>query len=263
MNLNFSFLGKPVFWSAVCALIALTGLLITNLKGRPLWYYRMQRALNRERTFYDSLAAILPAPDPMSKEGLAQSYFEAVESGVAGIEALSANERRAAAQKLRSLVATLQATHHTLVEALEPFSEINAKQFIDGWRSVQQGLQTVYYGGRIPSDAHTHCSEVQALVWDLTSNSKNRSAGLEKIRGLGDSVVAQDRDIILPLMHSILERCQREVNLISSSLRTDDVQRAIWLKEKYWFDMKHTYLSMKRALDKIRRLAEEFTALTV
>lgn len=189
MSLDLSFFGKPVFWSAVGVIVALTGLLITNLKGRPLWYRRMQRLPNRERVFYKSSTATLQATDPASEEGLARSYFDAVDNGLGGIEGLSASERRAAAQKLLDLVATLQATHHTLVEVIEPFSEFDARQFIDGWGVVQKKFQTVYHGGRIPSEAHTHCSKVQQLVWDLTSNPKEGSAGLDKIRELGYSVV--------------------------------------------------------------------------
>lgn len=76
-----------------------------------------------------------------------------------------------AAAKLPELVGTLQATHQTLVDSLQPFSETDSKEFLKDWRSVQAKLQSNYYGGKIPSDAHTHCSLLQSIVWQLSSPS--------------------------------------------------------------------------------------------
>lgn len=261
MEVDFSFLRQPVFWTALGVLVALTTFLINNLKGRPLWHRRMQKLLDRERTFYDSLSVALPVPDADSEEGLAQRYFDDIENGVRGIEALSAAERRDKARELRELVKELRATHQTLVTALAHFSGTNAKQFIQGWPEVEETLQSNYDSGQIPSDAHTHCTNVVDLVGQLTSNQNGESVGFEEIRRLGYSVVVQDRDVVLPMMRWILDRCQMEAKIIGHSLRAGDTRRAIRLKEKYRFDTKHTHSRMKRTLNMMQRLAAEFAAL--
>src|SRR6266513_2770074 len=99
----------PVFWSALGTLGALIGFLFTNLKGKPFWYRRMSKRLNRERTFYTRFGR--PASEPLAEapeQDLAASYFAAVEDGVAGVEVLTPIERRAARKDLILLVDELQ-----------------------------------------------------------------------------------------------------------------------------------------------------------
>jgi hypothetical protein len=262
LGIDFTFLTKPVFWSAIGVLIALATLF--NLKSRPLRFWRLQRLLNRERRFYESFPASPPPPESDSEEGRESAYIAAVEDGVAAIEGLSPAERRAAATNLVELIGTLQATHATLVEALQPFSEMEVKTFLADWSAVQGKLQTAYFGGQIPSDAHTHSSRVRSLVWELTSSQTGqRSTSLERLRKLGDSVVTQDKEVIIPVMRSVLDRCQTEVGLISMALRDRDVRRAIRIKEKYWFDVKRSCLRMQHALQKMRVLGNEFSRLSV
>jgi len=259
-NIDFSFLKTSVFYSAIGVMIALATFL--NLKGRPFWHWRLQRLLNSERKFYDSFPAAAAALDPASEEGIARQYFDAVEEGVSAMAALSDSERRAAAAKLHELVATLQATHQTLVDSLQPFSETDSKEFLKNWSAVQAKLQSNYLGGKIPSDAHTHCSLVQSIVWNLSSSgSETLTPTMVRLRNLGSSVVAQDREVILPIMRSVLDRCQAEVVLISAALQNGDGRRAVRLKEKYWFDVKHSYMRMKQSLDKMHALSDEFTQL--
>lgn len=263
-GIDFSFLKAPVFWSAIGVMIGLATFL--NLKGRPFWHWRLQRLLNHERKFYDSYPVTTAAVDAGSEESIARQYFDAVEDGVSAMAALSDAERRAAAANLRELVGTLQATHHTLVESLQPFSETDSKEFLKNWSSVQAKLQSIYYGGKIPSDAHTHCSLVvslvQSIVMQLSSPSNEAATpAIVRLRNLGYSVVAQDREVILPVMWSVLDRCHAEVGLISFSLRDGDARRAIRLKEKYWFDVKHSYTRLRQSLQKMRSLSDEFTRL--
>lgn len=257
---DFSFLKMPVFWSAIAVVIALATFL--NLKGRPFWHWRLQRLLNSERKFYDSFPVPAASVDSASEEGMARQYLDAVEEGVSAMVALSDGERRAAAAKLHELVGTLQATHQTLVDSLQPFSESDSKEFVKNWSAVQAKLQSNYFGGKIPSDAHTQCSLVQSIVWNLSSSgNETPTPAMARLQNLRSSVVAQDREVILPVMRSVLDRCQSEVALISVALRDGDARRAIRIKEKYWFDVKHSYKRMQQSLQKMRTLSEEFTRL--
>lgn len=259
-NIDFSFLKMPVFWSAIGAVIALATFL--NLKGRPFWHWRLQRLLNSERAFYDSIPIPAASVDSASEESMARQYFDAVEEGVSAMAALSNGERRAAAVKLHELIGTLQSTHQTLVDSLQPFSESDSKEFLKNWSTVQAKLQSNYFGGKIPSDAHTHCSLVQSIVWSLSSRgNETHTPAMARLQNLGSSVVAQDREVILPVMRWVLDRCQSEVALISVALRDGDARRAIRLKEKYWFDVKHSYTRMLESLQKMRSLSSEFTRL--
>jgi hypothetical protein len=259
-NINFGFLKNPVFWSAISGMIALATFL--NLKGRPFWHWRLQRLLNRERAFYERVPASSATWDNASEEGVASQYIGAVEEGISAIEALSDSERREAATKLLDLVGTLQTTHQSLVDSLESFSETDSREFLKNWDASQKKLQSIYYGGKIRSEAHTHCSKVESIVWELcSSGNATCTPTMARLRQLGSSVVVQDREVILPVMYSILDRCQREVTLISLVLREGDARRAIRLKEKYWFEVSNGYLRLLQSLKKMRTLGNEFSGL--
>ena len=261
-NIDFSFLTKPVFWSAVSVTIALATFL--NLKGRPFWHWRLQRLLNRERAFYERVPISSAASDKVSDEGVASQYFGAIEESISAIAALSDSERREAATKLSELVGELQITHQSLVDSLQSFSRIDSREFLKDWDASQAKLQSIYYGGKIPHDAHTHCSKVESIVWHLcSSGNATRTPAMARLRQLGSSVVVQDRDVILPVMHSILDRCQREVTLISLVLREGDARRAIRLKEKYWYEVKLDYRRLLQSLEKMRALGSAFSKLAV
>jgi hypothetical protein len=259
-NGYFDFLTKPVFWSAIGVLIALATFI--NLKGRPFRHWRLQRLLNQERAFYERIPIAGAAPNKASEEGMASRYFGAIEDGVSAVAALSDSERRQAAAKLSELVRELQITHQSLVGSLQPFSQIDSREFIKGWDASQAKLQTIYHDGKISHDAHTHCTKVESVVQDLCS-SGNTTPAMARLQQLGSSVVVQDHDVIIPVMHSILDRCQREVALISLVLREGDTRRAIRLKEKYWYELKHDYRRLQQSLEKMRELGSAFSELAV
>jgi hypothetical protein len=244
-------------WSAIGTTLALATFLITNLPKRPLWYRRMQRLLRTERAFYDSVASRAVAPDHQSEEALAIKYFDAVDQGLAGIAELTSAERRTTAAKLGELIDELQISHATLVKALQPFAEQGARAFLDNWHATANDLGTVYFGGTVASSAHTHCSAVEQLVNQLVHQAGLKNA---KLAQLGYSVVVYDADVVVPVMNSILSKCDVEAGLISQSIAAGDVRRAIMLKEKMWFDMRGMYTRVNRALGGMRAAAQALSS---
>lgn len=89
-----------------------------------------------------------------------------------------------------------------------------------------------------------------------------RAINSEQLRQLGYSVVTQDRDVILPVMKSVLARCASEVAIKGASLRAGDIHRAILLKEKYWFDVQRTYERIDQALAKMHSVARQLSMAT-
>lgn len=131
-------------------------------------------------------------------------------------------------------------------------------QRLKNWPQEESKLNSIYLGGGIVSEAHTHCSEVESVVWDLCSRKDlQNTPGLSQIRDLGYSVVVQDRDVIIPVMRAILDRTRSELAIIGKAIRKGNRRRAIRLKEKYWFDVEETFQTIRGSLDTMRQLADD------
>jgi hypothetical protein len=261
-SFDLNFLTEPVFWTAVGVFVAVAALLVNLLKGTHWRYIALQRRLKKERNFYDTFPNTRQPPDPQSQpvltqDSLKQLYLNAVDRGLSGVEVLPVENRRKVSSELRDLISELQRTHQTLVDALELFSLLDAKAFFEGWRSAKSELSRKYHGGTIASDAHTHCSAVVNTVLDLCSQIPEEAPGYRRIEEITRSVISQDWEVIVPVMTSILERSQLELDLIAHSIEKGDKRRAIQLKEKYWFDAQHDYQTIRNSLDKMRRLSNE------
>lgn len=251
-------LKQPWFWGAVSAVAAVLGFLFTHLIGkRRFRYWRLQRVLDSERSFYSAIAAPrLGGSEPLA-EGITQRYVASVDQGLVGVSQLSPTTPKEAKEQLRRLISNLRATHQTLVTALEPFSLADAKQFFEGFEGFSQKLQTLYYGGNIPHDARTHCGEIEGVISELDRHLNGSAQGWRDISSLRYSVVANDRDVIVPLMVEVLERAQTEMLLVAQSIRGGNLTKAVILKERFWFEVKAFYTQLTSSLSKMGNLVTQ------
>lgn len=249
----FETLKSEAFWTAVGSLVALISLVI------PVFFFArhrsLQRILDHERRFYETVPRGQVSQELQTNS--IHAYMDAVDRSLVGLERLPSAARQAASQKLRDLLANLRATHESLVKAIQPFALTSAKTFLDGFDQFQAEFSSLYHAGRIPSDARTHCHDVERVVSDLSALISFDTPGWQDIQALRSSVVIYDREVIVPIMVSILERAQLEIAMIAHCLRDGDKRKAIWLKERYWFDVKPLYQSVTATLGKMSSLANQ------
>jgi hypothetical protein len=244
-------LKSEVLWTAlgsIVALVAVVAPVYLLLRRR-----RLQRILNDERRFYETI------PHGQLQNDMLRDYLGAVDRSVTGLESLPTAERQKAREKLVALIGNLRSTHESLVKAIQPFSLADAKAFLDGFYKFQADFSSLYHAGSIPSDARTHCHDVCSVVSEMSSMIDRNASGWEDIEALQHSVVSYDVEVIVPIMVSVFERSQREISLIERCLRDGDRRKAIWLKERYWFDMKPLYQSISTTLDKMSSLANQLS----
>jgi hypothetical protein len=246
-----------IFWTAVGSIAALFTLILALLQTTRMKYLRLQRIQNKERSFYDSVHRAPINPEPDSVEAKTQGYLESVDRSLRGLKILPDTERQQAREKLKILISNLRATHETLVTVLEPFSTTDVKKFFEEFDSLNSKFSTLYYGGRIAHDARTHCSDVEQIVNDLSTMINSNNPGWQDISALRYSVVVQDREVIVPIMTSILDRTQLELSLIALAISAKDKSKAIWLKERYWFDVKFLYQTIISALKAMSELTNK------
>ena len=79
----------------------------------------------------------------------------------------------------------------------------------------------------------------------------------ELILKMRDSMEHIDKNIIMLIMTYILSKTEVELSLINSTIREGDENKAIWLKERYRFDVKNLYNRLNEALDKMTDLRQK------
>jgi hypothetical protein len=243
--------------AALSAIVALLALLLTHFVGRKrLRYWRLQRALNKERGFYSTKRAPTGQPSADRSEAITGQYTSSVAAGLLGFEQLPEEALRETRSELRRLLSNLRATHATLVAALEPFSLTDARKFFEEFDSYSSRIATLYHGGQIPHDARTHCDEIEEVVSALAKKIQGSPAGWQKIEALRYSVVADDSDVIVPVMSAVLERAQLELDIIGQAIRERDFAKAVFLKERFWFEVRGFYHELTETLTKMGNAAQ-------
>ncbi|HKF48816.1 MAG TPA: hypothetical protein VKB38_15765 [Terracidiphilus sp.] len=250
---------QPVFWAAASAIIALLGFVFTHLVGRHwMRYWRLQRLLDRERSFYTTYTT-MPRPPSAALIDIAgsqtQQYVSSVTQSLEGFDALPTETVRQSKAELRRLLSNLRATHQTLVSALEPFSITDAKEYFERFDSIAAKFATLYHGGQIPHEARTHCEEVDSVISELAKTIKADAPGWNKIASLRRSVVVYDFDVIIPLMTEVLGKAQVEISIIGQAIRSRDFRKAVYIKERFWFEVRGLYPDLNSALTKMSSLA--------
>jgi hypothetical protein len=245
-------------WKAIGGVVGIAAFLVallTFLRGTRLRYSRLQRILDKERSFY----AAMPSPRSTIDEDLvqrtAQTYFSSVNRGISGIERLPPDATRVAREKLRVLLLNLRTTHQTLVTVLEPFSTGDAKKFFEEFDSFNSKFTVLYHGGQIAHDARTHCSDIEQVLGELGSQIQFSTPGWSDVDSLRGSVVVYDKEVIVPIMTEILERTQTELAIIAQAIRDGDRRKALVLKEKFWFDVRDLYHDVSGSLTRMTDLA--------
>jgi hypothetical protein len=244
-------------WKAIGGVVGLAAFivaLLTFLRGTGWRYRRLQRILDKERSFYAAIPSHQSAVGHTLVQGTAQTYFSAVNRGISGIDSLPPDARTVAREKLKALLLNLRTTHQTLVTILEPFSTGDAKKFLEEFDGFNTKFTTLYHGGQIAHDARTHCFEIEQVLDELRSKIQFTTPGWSDIDSLGQSVVVQDTDVIVPIMTEILDRTQTELVLIAEAIRKGDKPRALALKEKFWFDIRNLYYEVSGSLAKMTDL---------
>jgi polyhydroxyalkanoate synthesis regulator phasin len=257
---------SDVFWSALSALIAFAALLGTigaavNALLKSRMATRLQATLVHERTFYQEQARrVADELIKFPEESAIDRYLDSVKSGLVAIGELSKEQRRGAKDRIRELISQLRATHTTLVNALKPFTTNDAKKFFEGFDQLNQDFGALYKTGNIPHDARTHCSDVVAIVNDLVTKlgsdtMKTASDQIAKINAIAHSMEYADEEIIVPIMTHILSKTEVELSLINAAIRDGNKHKAIWLKERYRFDVDNLYKRLNEALTRMTDLA--------
>jgi hypothetical protein len=254
---------SSTFWSAFGALIAfaglvvtITGLIVAFLKGTK--WKRLQKTLDNERRFYEEQARrVQQKPIRLPEESIIDQYLNSIEKGLLSIDALKPKERSAIKDRLSKLISELRTTHATLVENLKLFTTDDVKDFINNFNVLNQNFGAVYDAGNIPDNARTHCTAVLDILQGLESQLETTSAQIQGIINIRYSMEYADEDIIVPMMTYILSKAEVELSLIGSAIRERKIKKAIWLKERYRFDIKNFYQRLDDALIKMRELSNK------
>lgn len=250
-----------VFWSAFGALVAFAALLGSAATGTYALFKagrrrRLQGMLDKERQFYEKQARrVVPASRRPSQESTADQYIRGIRDGLTTIGKLDEKQRAATKDKLRELIDQLRATHATLVEALKPFTTNDATVFFEQFDTFNQNFGALYHSGNIPHDARTHCGDVVEIVNELATQLAPNQ--WHPIRDIASSMQSADEDIIVPVMQDILARTEVELSLISSAIRDKEFEKALWLKERYRFDVTHLYERLDEALTQMSQLRSQ------
>jgi len=244
-------------WKAIGAVVAIAGCIVTVLaflRGTRWRYWRLQRILDKERSYYAAKSSARSTVGENLVQGTAQSYFSSVNMGISGIENLPPHAKTIAREKLKALLLNLRTTHQTLVTVLEPFSTGDAKKFLEEFDSCNSEFIVLYHGGEIAYNARTHCSEIESVLDELGRQIQCNTPGWSDVDSLRESVVHQDREVIVPIMTEILERTKTELGLIEQAIRDRDKPKALALKEKFWFDVRDMYGEIRGSLTKMTDL---------
>jgi hypothetical protein len=175
---------------------------------------------------------------------------------------LPEEERKRTKKELRELLSQLRATHATLVQTLKLFTTNDAKTFFEEFDDFNQNFGALFQGGKIRHEARTHCDDVVQIVDDLVSKLELSTTGeraeqIGALRQLGYSMQGVDQDLIVPIMRYILSKTEVELSLINSVIRDGDKTKAIWLKERYRFDVEKLYERLREALDRMDALSSK------
>ena len=261
-------LKSELFWSAFSALIAFA-VLVGTIGGAVIALLRSHRAgrlqatLDHERKFYEEQARRVAAePVKFPEDSAIDRYLYSIKSGLIAIGELSQEQRTGVKERIRELISQLRATHTTLIHALKPFTTNDSKKFFEGFDQFNQDFGALYKSGNIPHDARTHCGDVVAIVNDLATRlesdtTKTPSDQLAKIRQIAWSMEYADQEMIVPIMNHILSKTEVELSLINAAIREGNKEKAIWLKERYRFDVDNLYKRLNEALTKMTDLASK------
>jgi hypothetical protein len=252
---------SEVFWSAFGALVAFAALLGTAAAGTfPLvkaWRRRrLQRVLDKERQFYETLARRVVATGPL-QQSTADRYVNGIRDGLATISKLDAKQRATTKVKLQELIGQLRATHETLVGALKLFTTNNASVFFDKFEEFNRNFGVLFDSGNVRHQARTHCGDVVETVTELVAKLGVGQNEWHPIRQIASLMQSADQDIIVPVMLDILRRTEVELSLISASIRDKEFAKALWLKERYRFDVKGLYDRLDQALTQMSELRSQ------
>jgi hypothetical protein len=257
---------SETFWAAFSALVAfatLVGGILAAVIARFKTgnWRRLQATLDKERKFYEEQARrITSEPIRLPEESIIDRYLSSIQNGLLAIAQLSDEQRDKTKDKIRSLITQLRATHETLVNALTPFTTNDAKKFFDGFDALNQNFGALYNAGNIPHDARTHCGDVVGIVNDMVSKLESHTTGrpseqINKLREITYSMQYADHELIVPMMRHIFSKTEVELSLINSAIRDGDKNKAVWLKERYRFDMENLYKRLNAALTTMTDLA--------
>lgn len=254
-------LQSEVFWSAFGALVAFATLLGAAAAGaypllKAVRRRRLQSVLDEERQFYEKVARrVVAVPKGPLQESTADQYIRGIRDGLATIARLDEKQRAATKDKLRELIGQLRATHGTLVEALKLFTTNDATVFFEQFDTFNQNFGALYHSGNIPHQARTHCGDVVEIVNELATQLEPNE--WHPIRNIATSMQSADEDIIVPVMLDILTRTEVELSLISAAIRDKEFQKALWLKERYRFDVIHLYERLDQSLTQMSDLRSQ------
>lgn len=257
----FNSFQSDVFWSAFGALVAFAGLLGSIAAGmyglfKAVRRRRLQVVLDNERKFYQQKARrVVPTFDGSPTEPLANQYIRSIRDGLATIGNLDEKQRATTKKQLRELIDQLRATHATLVEALKPFTTNDATEFFDQFDKFNMNFGALYDSGSIPHNARTHCGDVVELVNQLASQLAPNE--WHPIQYIASSMQSADEDIIVPIMQGILAQTEIELSLIDSLIQDREFEKALWLKERYRFDIQHLYERLDESLTQMSQLRSE------
>lgn len=247
---------SEVFWSAFSALVAFAALFGSAAAGtyalfKAVTRRRLQSVLDKERQFYEKQARRVELIT--NRQPTADQYIRDIKDGLTIIGKMDEKQRVAAKDKLRELIDQLRATHATLVEALKPFTTNKVTVFFEEFDAFNQNFGSLYNSGNIPHNARTHCGEVVDIVNELAAQLAPPNQW-HPIQSIASSMQSADEDIIVPVMLEILSRTEVELSLISSAIRDKEFKKALWLKERYRFDIKHLYNRLDEALTQMSQL---------
>lgn len=259
---------SETFWAAFSALVAFVALAVSiAVPGIAMFkagkWRRLQAALDKERKFYEERARrVTPEPIRLPEESATDRYLSSIQNGLLAIAQLSDEQREKTKDKIRNLISQLRATHTTLVQTLKPFTANDAKKFFDEFDAFNQNFGAIYNAGNIPHDARTHCGDVVRIVNDLASKLESDTTGgpseqINKVRNISYSMEYADQEVIVPMMTYIFSKTEVELSLINSAIRDGDKNKAVWLKERYRFDVENLYKRLNEALTTMTDLASK------
>jgi len=141
-------------------------------------------------------------------------------------------------------------------------SPANAPYFNDSGISIYKNFDAfnrnfgaLYHSGNIPHNARTHCGDVAEIINELATQLAPNQ--WRPIQNIASSMQSADEDIIVPVMQDILAKTEVELSLISSAILDKEFEKALWLKERYRFDVTHLYERLDEALTQMSQLRSE------
>jgi hypothetical protein len=258
-----------VFWSAFGALVsfaALVGGAVVAFRAflqRRTWT-NLQAVLDHERQQYEESAFRVALPrEEFQQQSAAEQYIKIVDESLLALAKVPRVERKEIRNQLRDLLGKLRETHSTLVEALNPFMIDDAKEFIERFGLAVQKFGATFDGDKIASNARTHCDDVAQLAREVADDLSNEKPKIDNeiisgIRYIGYEIGGIDNNIIVPTMLELLTQTKVELSLIDVALKSGQMDKAIWLKERFRFEIERRYQELKSALRKMDELASKY-----